>query len=92
LVGRAVDAGFIHHRPHGDLTVSIRAESSMEVLILTVFVSLVLVAGELVFFAWNVKEQSHDHSDRLSLLPLENERWTLHSRNASAKENRQKES
>jgi cbb3-type cytochrome oxidase maturation protein len=43
----------------------------VEVLILTVFVSLVLVAGELIFFAWNVRHGSHEHSDRLSLLPLE---------------------
>jgi hypothetical protein len=28
----------------------------MEVLILTVFVSLVLVAGALIFFAWNVRQ------------------------------------
>ncbi|HKP63326.1 MAG TPA: hypothetical protein VJV78_41610 [Polyangiales bacterium] len=45
----------------------------MEVLILTVFVSLTLVAGELIFFAWNLRHGSHDHSDRLSLLPLEDE-------------------
>ena len=45
----------------------------MEVLILTVFVSLALVAGELVFFAWNVRHGSHEHSDRLSLLPLESD-------------------
>ena len=51
----------------------------MEVLILTVFVSLILVAGELVFFAWNVRHESHDHSDRLCLLPLETERWTTHA-------------
>ena len=46
----------------------------MEILILTVFVSLMLVAGELVFFAWNLRHGTHDHSDRLSLLPLEDER------------------
>jgi cbb3-type cytochrome oxidase maturation protein len=49
----------------------------MEVLILTVFVSLMLVLGELVFFAWNVRHGTHDHSDRLSLLPLEDERRLL---------------
>lgn len=52
----------------------------MEVLILTVFVSLVLVAGELIFFAWNLRHGTHDHSDRLSLLPLEDERWIVHAR------------
>jgi cbb3-type cytochrome oxidase maturation protein len=46
----------------------------MEVLILTVFVSLMLVAGELIFFAWNLRHGTHDHTDRLSLLPLEDER------------------
>ena len=51
----------------------------MEVLILTVFVSLMLVAGELIFFAWNLHHGAHDHSDRLSLLPLEDERWTAHA-------------
>jgi nitrogen fixation-related uncharacterized protein len=45
----------------------------VEVLILTVFVSVVLVAGELVFFAWNIHHGSHDHTERLSLLPLEEE-------------------
>ena len=38
---------------------------------LTVFVSMTLVVGELVFFAWNVHQGSHDHVDRLPLLPLE---------------------
>jgi len=61
----------------------------MEVLILTVFVSALLVAGELVFFAWNVKQESHDHTDHLSLLPLEHERVTTHS---SAAPNTRKES
>lgn len=46
----------------------------MEVLILTVFVSVVLVAGELIFFAWNIRHGSHEHTDRLSLLPLEEDR------------------
>ncbi len=45
----------------------------MEILILTVFVSMALVLGELVFFAWNVRQGSHDHSDRLTLLPLEDD-------------------
>ena len=43
----------------------------MEVLILTIFVSIALVAGELLFFAWNVRNGSHDHVERLTLLPLE---------------------
>jgi cbb3-type cytochrome oxidase maturation protein len=46
----------------------------MEVLILTVFVSLVLAAGGVLFFAWNVRERAHEHIDELSLLPLDDER------------------
>ena len=42
----------------------------MDVLILTVFVSALLVLSELVFFAWNIKSGNHDHEERLSLLPL----------------------
>jgi cbb3-type cytochrome oxidase maturation protein len=45
----------------------------VEVLILTVFISVVFVIGELVFFVWNVHGGSHDHSERLALLPLETE-------------------
>lgn len=45
----------------------------MDVLILTVFVSVVLVIGEIVFFAWNLHHGSHDHAERLSLLPLEHD-------------------
>ena len=45
----------------------------MEVLILTIFVSIALVAGELLFFAWNVRNGNHDHVERLPLLPLEHD-------------------
>lgn len=50
----------------------------MDVLILTVFVSVVLVIGELLFFAWNVHHDNHDHIDRLALLPLEAEAPITH--------------
>jgi hypothetical protein len=43
----------------------------MEVLSLTVFASLMLVAAALVFFGWNLRQRSHEHVDRLTLLPLE---------------------
>ena len=43
----------------------------MEVLILQVFVSLVLVAGSVVLFAYSMRQRDHEHADRLSLLPLE---------------------
>lgn len=42
----------------------------MDVLILTAFLSLVLVGSGLLFFAWNHRQGSHDHADRLVLLPL----------------------
>jgi cbb3-type cytochrome oxidase maturation protein len=45
----------------------------MEVLILTVFASLVLAVAALVFFAWNMHQHSHEHIDRLALLPLADE-------------------
>jgi cbb3-type cytochrome oxidase maturation protein len=45
----------------------------MEVLVLTIWVSIGLVAGELLFFAWNVRNGSHDHVERLTLLPLEHD-------------------
>lgn len=45
----------------------------MNVLVLQVFVSLMLVAGGLLLFAWSVKQADHEHADRLSLLPLEEE-------------------
>lgn len=45
----------------------------MEVLILLVFVSLVLVVGAVAFFAWNIAEGTHQHADRLALLPLDDE-------------------
>lgn len=43
----------------------------MEVLILLIFVSSVLVTGAVAFFAWNVRQGTHEHADRLALLPLE---------------------
>jgi cbb3-type cytochrome oxidase maturation protein len=50
----------------------------MEVLIVTVFASLLLVATALVFFAWNLKQRSHEHIDRLTLLPLADDEQTVH--------------
>ena len=45
----------------------------MDVLILTVFVSLTLVVFELIFFAWNLHHGAHEHAERLSLLVLDDE-------------------
>jgi hypothetical protein len=49
----------------------------MEILIVQVFVSLLLVTGGVVALAYSLKQADHEHADRLSLLPLqdnENER------------------
>ena len=43
----------------------------MNVLVLQVFVSLMLVVGAVVLFAYSVKQADHEHADRLSLFPLE---------------------
>jgi hypothetical protein len=45
----------------------------VEVLVLQVFVSLSLVAGSIVLFAYSAKQRDHQHGARLSLLPLEDE-------------------
>ena len=45
----------------------------MEILIVQVFVSLVLVTGAVVLLAYSVKQADHEHADRLSILPLEDE-------------------
>ena len=43
----------------------------MEVLILTIFVSLVLCGLAVLFFAWNVRVRHHEHLDRVVWLPLD---------------------
>lgn len=43
----------------------------MDVLIITLFSSLLLVLGAVVFFAWTLAARSHEHVDRLALLPLQ---------------------
>lgn len=45
----------------------------MEILMLTVFASVVLAAGGVLFFAWNVRQRAHEHIEQLSLLPLDDE-------------------
>jgi nitrogen fixation-related uncharacterized protein len=45
----------------------------VEVLVLMVFVSLVLVAGAVALFAWLLKERTHEHAERLALLPLDDD-------------------
>jgi hypothetical protein len=43
----------------------------VEVVILQVFVSLALVAGSVLLFAFTCRQRSFEHSDRLALLPLD---------------------
>lgn len=43
----------------------------MEVVILQVFVSLILVVGSVLLFAFTCRQRTFDHADRLALLPLQ---------------------
>lgn len=45
----------------------------MNVLVLQVFVSLMLVASSVLLFAYSVRHRDHEHADRLSLFPLEDD-------------------
>jgi Flp pilus assembly protein TadB len=43
----------------------------VEVLILLLFISLVFVVLAVGLYAWTLRQRSHEHCDRLSLLPLD---------------------
>lgn len=43
----------------------------MEVVTLLLFIGAVWVVGALGLFAWNLLSAGHEHTDRLALLPLE---------------------
>jgi hypothetical protein len=45
----------------------------VNVIVLQVFVSLLLVAGSVAMFLASVRQRDHQHHDRLSLAPLEEE-------------------
>jgi hypothetical protein len=45
----------------------------VEVLALQVFVSLMLVTGAVLMFAFSCRQRDFDHADRLALLPLDDE-------------------
>lgn len=47
----------------------------MEVVALLIFIGAIWVLAAIGFFAWNLLATSHEHSDRLALLPLE-DNWT----------------
>jgi hypothetical protein len=40
---------------------------------LTVFASVVLGLAAVLFFAWNVRARSHEHTEHLALLPLDSD-------------------
>ena len=48
----------------------------MNALVLTLFVSLVLVIGSALLFGFLFRERTHEHADRLALLPLADEPTT----------------
>lgn len=45
----------------------------MNVLILLIFVSAMMVTLAVLLFAWTLRERTHEHTDRLGLLPLEDD-------------------
>ena len=52
----------------------------MEVLVLQIFVSLMLVIGAVALFTWTIRARSHEHADRLALLPIaEDDAVPLHA-------------
>lgn len=51
----------------------------MNVIVLQVFVSLMLVLGAVLLLAYSVRHSDHEHADRLSLLPLEQDEPKEHT-------------
>lgn len=45
----------------------------MEILVVQVFVSLLVVLGFVVLLAYSIKQADHEHADRLSILPLQDD-------------------
>jgi hypothetical protein len=45
----------------------------VDIIVLQVFVSLMLVVGSVILFAWTVRKRTFEHADRLALLPIEQE-------------------
>jgi hypothetical protein len=42
----------------------------VEVLNLQVFVSLILVTGSIILFAYSARKRDYEHADRLALFPI----------------------
>ncbi|MEW6743717.1 MAG: cbb3-type cytochrome oxidase assembly protein CcoS [Planctomycetota bacterium] len=51
----------------------------MDVVIILVFVSLLLVCGAILLLVWGMRQGDFDHADRLSLLPLTDDRLETRS-------------
>ncbi len=45
----------------------------MIVIVLQVFVSLMLVVGSVLLYAFSVRHRDYEHADRLALFPLEDD-------------------
>jgi hypothetical protein len=58
----------------------------VEVVTLQVFVSLMLVAGSVLLFAFTCRQRDFEHADRLALLPLEESARTSTSQTAKDKD------
>ena len=56
----------------------------MEVVILQAFVSLMLVGGMLLLFAFSIKQRDHEHTERLALLPMEEDEPAGSARGSNA--------
>jgi len=52
----------------------------MNVIYLQIFVSLALVVGSLILFAFSTRQRDVDHADRLALFPIEDEQTRTHER------------
>lgn len=50
----------------------------MEAIHLQVFVSFLLVVGSIIAFGYSARQRDDEHSDRLALLPIEDEVSSLH--------------
>jgi hypothetical protein len=51
----------------------------LNVIYLQIFVSLALVVGSLLLFAFSTRQRDIDHADRLALFPIEEETTVPHA-------------
>ncbi len=58
----------------------------MNVIVLQVFVSLMLVVGSVLLYAFSVRHRDYEHADRLSLIPLEDD--TVHPQPTESSESK----